>query len=695
MRRSAAARQPDAIQFPPVDYDVALLRGGLDLVTPTLSLKSGVLRDALNFECSPTGGYSRIVGYERLDGLPAPSSGVYSIVQIVGFTNTPTLGQTLTGQTSAATGVIVALGANYIVLTKVVGAFTTTEVVKVGATAIGTATALTADITSLLDAQYTAAAADSYRADILQVPGSGGILGVFGFMLAGVDTVYAFRNNAGATAAALYKSSGSGWTLVNLANEVSFTAGGVTIPLDGATLTQGGNTALIKRVVTQTGSWAAGTAAGRFVVATPAPGNFAAGAATIGGINVTLSGAQTPITLLPGGRFETVTGNFSGQASTIRVYGVDGVNRGWEFDGTTFTPISTGAAADAPTHLQILKNYLMFALGSSLMYSGPGTPYIFSATLGGGEIAVGDTITNLLLEPGAQTTGTMAVFTRNATLMLYGTSGSTWNLVPFNDGTGAISSTAQNMSETYTLDDRGISSIKTSLAYGNFEQSALTPNIRPFIDARRNNTLSSTLCRNKSQYRLFFGDGSGLFMTIVNGSLIGSAPTFFPDQMNCAWNGKLADGDEAIYCGSKSNGYVFQLEKGTSLDGQSIGAFISTNWNPTKSPRMLKRYRHASIEMQGTGYAALNFGYSLGYGTTDIDQPATMALSSQFQAFPRWDTFTWDQFTWDGKSVFPSDVDLTGTAENIQLTISSGTNYIPAFTLNSVILHYTPRRGMR
>ena len=50
-----------------VKYEIISLQGGLDQVTPTLSLKPGMLRDALNVEASITGGYTRIKGYD--DGL--------------------------------------------------------------------------------------------------------------------------------------------------------------------------------------------------------------------------------------------------------------------------------------------------------------------------------------------------------------------------------------------------------------------------------------------------------------------------------------------------------------------------------------------------------------------------------------------------------------------------------------------------
>ena len=62
------------LNTPPVQYDLIRLSGGLDQVTPTLSLQPGVARRAANFECSINGGYTRIAGYERFDGRPSPSA---------------------------------------------------------------------------------------------------------------------------------------------------------------------------------------------------------------------------------------------------------------------------------------------------------------------------------------------------------------------------------------------------------------------------------------------------------------------------------------------------------------------------------------------------------------------------------------------------------------------------------------------
>ena len=105
------------MKMPPVNFDVIQLKGGMDIMTPTLILPSGVSRDALNYEVSMFGGNTRIIGDERFDGRPSPSNALATNIYIGTFTNIPTIGQTLTGQTSGATGIIVSIFGSYLVIT--------------------------------------------------------------------------------------------------------------------------------------------------------------------------------------------------------------------------------------------------------------------------------------------------------------------------------------------------------------------------------------------------------------------------------------------------------------------------------------------------------------------------------------------------------------------------------------------------
>lgn len=689
---------PATPTMPPVRHDRMVMRGGWDQETPSLDLPPGVVRDAQNFEIKTTGGYRRIAGYERFDGQPAPSAASYSTVKVTSFTTVPTLGVVATQAVSGATGVVIAVdeASLFFVITKVTGTWdTTNSITQPGPVTIGTATSGAVSLTEKQKAQYKNLAGDEYRDDIGAVPGSGPVRGVCDLIVGGDWQVFAFRDNAGGTAVDLYKATASGWVQVTLFNEVSFTAGGTTMPTEGSTLTQGGVTATIKRTVTQTGAWSGSDAAGRFIIDTPAGGNFSSGAATIGGISVTLSGAETAITLSVGGKYTCFRHNFAGQASTIRIYGADGANRMFEFDGTVYVPITSGASTDAPKHITAFKNHLFYSVASSAFFSAPGDPYRHAAADNAGELPVGDEITGFMEQPGAETVGALAIYAENDTGILYGTGLSDWNFSKFQTKAGAYHYTVQELDQTYALDPRGVFDLGTSLNYGNFINATLTETIKTYITNQRSKVVASAINRDRSQYRLFFNDGEALYITILNGQVLGSMPQTFPDIMYVVHNTENASGDERTFLGANSSGYVYQLDIGPNFDGANIAASLTFNWHFLGNPRIKKRFRHASLEVSGEFYASISFGYRLGYGLSAVAQPGLSTHETSFTGGPSWDSFTWDNFTWDGLTLSPTEISLVGTGENIEITVTSDMDYIQPYTINSLILDYTERRRLR
>ena len=109
---------------------------------------------------------------------------------------------------------------------------------------------------------------------------------------------------------------------------------------------------------------------------------------------------------------------------------------------------------------------------------------------------------------------------------------------------------------------------------------------------------------------------------------------------------------------------------------------------------MLKRYRRASVELSGKYYAEIQFGYDLGYRRAEIPQPGDATYESDLRS-SYWDSMVWDNFVWDGADVTPSEIEVAGTAENIAIRISSSSDLYESFTVNTVIVHYTVRRGLR
>jgi hypothetical protein len=598
-------------RFAPVKYDLIRLQGGLDLVTPTLAIRPGVVRNSINFEASVTGGYTRIPGYERHDGRPNPSDAVVSIVTAT-LTASVAIGSTITGATSAASGVVIKIDGPLLVLTKTVGFLLAGESIKVAGVTVGALNAIggAALAGSKTTAQYQALAADNYRADIGPVPGSGPVRGVAYF----AGTVYAWRNNAAGTALAMYRASSAGWVLVT----------------------------------------------------TPA--------------------------LAPGGRIEAVVANFGGAGGT-KLYGCDGRNKAFVFDGTTYTQIATGMTVDKPAHIAAHKLHLFLSFGASVQFSAIGDPLTWDPVLGAGEIVMTDDVTGFLVQAGDQSTGSMAIYSNNDTSILYGSSSADFKLVSYNVGTGAKAYTAQNMAQSYVFDDRGVISLQASLNFGNFDTASLTMNIRPFVQERRTKATASSINREKAQYRVFFSDGFALYLTISNGQLVGVMPMLLKHPVTCICDGERPDGSEASYFGS-NDGFVYRLDAGTSFDGQPIPGNLELVFNAAGGPRILKRYRKASLEVTGTSFAEFQFSYDLGYASTEYEQPMGQTYTNNLTP-TYWDKSAWETFVWDGRTLAPTDVEVEGTGENIAIRISSESAICEAFTINSAIVHYSPRRGIR
>lgn len=684
-----AARDLPAVEIRP---EFLAFTGGADYVSPPLRIPPGFAREAQNWEQDINGGYSRVVGYERFSGKAKPSDAAYAVLDIT-LTGALAVADVLTDNAGTSFGTVIAIEAGNarVALTLMTGHFTAGNI-KVGAVTVGTCAA--AEVTDgaatpLLHAQYRNLAADVYRALIAAVPGSGTLLGVWLYN----DVVYAFRNNAGATAVDMYKSTASGWSLVALGREVAFTSGGTYTVVEGDTITGATSaaTAVITRVVLTSGTWAAGTAAGRLIFASQT-GTFQAENLNVGAnLNVaTIAGNSSAITFaVPNGRFEFMNKNFGGSANTTRMYGCDGKNRGFEFDGTVFVPIATGMTADTPTHLCAHKNHLFFSFVGSIQHCAPGQPYVWSVIVGAAELAMGDTVTGFMPQPSGTTEAALAIFTRNNISILYGSGVASWLLNPFEEEAGGYAYSIQRVGTTYMFDDRGLTSLRTTQTYGNFASATLSKRIHSWLKTKRTLVSASCIIRDKNQYRLFFSDGSALYVTFDNGKIVGMLPILLVDPVRCVVSGEMLDGTEVCFMGS-ADGFVYQMEKGTSFDGDAIEAFLHLVFNHSGTPRQMKHYRTCTFEIAGDGYFAFSFTYELGYAATTIEQPGSVTIVNNLSP-ALWDSFVWDSFFWDGLNLLPAEAKLEGDGENISLRIRSNSDYYEAARISGALITYTPR----
>lgn len=671
--------------------------GGLDTETPAIATAPGSVQDSSNVYQGARGGYVVTKGCERFDGRTAPHTATYYLLTVAYLGAVVSVGDTLT--TATASGVIIAISGENIYLTKVSGTFADADNLLVGGVSVGTATSdmvAGRGATDQLTAYYGALAADVYRADIAAPPGSGATLGGVEFN----GTVYTFRNAADGLSAKLWKSSASGWVQVSLGREVAFTSGGPTEPIEGQTVTGATSTAtgVIGRVIVTSGTWAGGDAAGRLILKSQT-GAFQSENINIGAsLDVlTVAGDSAAIALSPSGSYRFIVTNFTADPATRRVYGVDGVNKGFEFDGTVFVQINTGMAVDAPDELCEFVGHLCFAFNGSFQNSSLGDPYTWVPVLGASEIGLADPITGFKVMPGSDGSPVLAVFSKDSIHLLYGSSRDDWKLIPFKYEAGALARSVQQIGQTFLMDTRGVTSLQASDMFGNFEFSTVSDRVKSWLESRKGGLADSCISRPNNQYRLFFTNGEALYCTVEvknNTAYISSMmPMLFPFQFRWVWSCEDSNGAELIYFGD-SSGMVYQMDVGKSFDGAALKWWITFHPVHFKMPNTFKKWRRCTFEVKCDGFAEYSSSYILGYGSPDIAQPEEMrlAVASGEELI---DESFYDEGYYDGLPLTSETFPMYGNAQNMALTFGGETPYSDQLTFNGALIQYSIAREMR
>lgn len=556
-----------------------LIKGGLDLVAPATAIPPGTAIATQNYEVNVYGGMSRIKGYERFDGQQRPSGADYWTIDFISGSEAVAVDTVITGGTSGATGVVLEVptaasgsfgggdATGVLVLGRVQGQFESGEALnKPGPTDIATSDSTAARNGALTDAShsaYTELAIAEARGNIAAVPGSGGVLGVH---VMNDGTVIAFRNNSGATQADMWRASTSGWSQIDLGATIAFDTGSTAAPAVGATITGGtsGATAVVTYVHALTsGDWSTNDAVGVLSINSVSGGPFTAGGETItySGGSISNTASEVDVTLSPGGRYEMINYNFEGFAETIKTWGVDGKNKAFMWDGTAFVQISTGMAVDTPKHLAAHHGHLFLSFDGSLQNSAIRNPFSWSVVLGANEIGTGDVITGLQTERQA-----LVVFNRDRTYILTGTSNLDWALLEHSKSSGAVEYSIQSIGHSKYLDDRGLTELYAVQEFGDFASNVFALQVQPYVLPRISKVSSSTIVREKNQYRLFFSDGDGLFATFDRGQLSGVATVAFDHVVKVTSNGEESNWQIPFDAGT------VQISQGDVITGGTSGA---------------------------------------------------------------------------------------------------------------------------
>ena len=539
-------------------------------------------------------------------------------------------------------------------------------------------------------------AVEAARTLITAVPGSGAIRGIWSYK----NVIYAFRDNAGGTACIMHKATSSGWSAVNAGYELTFTSGTSEIA-DGDTVTGATSTAtgVVGKIIIESGAWSTNDAAGRIYLNPTPTGTFQAEIITVGGTNTaTIAGAQASLEFAAGGDYKFINYNFYGLSDRLEMYVANGEGYAFGFNGTCAWAIHTGTTVDKPVNVFAHKKHLFLAFeGGSVQHSSIGTPNIFDSTTGASEIAVGQECVGF-----ASMAGILVIFGRNNINFLYGSSSSDWNLSAYSLDSGAVEGSIQSMDVPYFLDDRGVKRLSASMDYGDFDMNTISQKINPVLETLRGKLSCSVRVRNKDQYRLFFSDGTVLFFAFDNRKLKGitqcnygyfdSDDILHDKKFTTAISVENTDGEELLFTGD-DDGYVYQLDKGPSFDGEEVTARLRPIFYHFKSPESMKRYLKIVLEIETTNQANLSFEPEFTYGD-DYYPDATTKTFTVSAGAGIWDTSTWEDFYWDTQALSSAYAYLRGIGTSFRMAIQSKGTYDSPHTIQAAIIHFS-RKGYR
>jgi hypothetical protein len=302
----------------------------------------------------------------------------------------------------------------------------------------------------------------------------------------------------------------------------------------------------------------------------------------------------------------------------------------------------------------------------------------------------------------------LAVFAQNRIEYVTGSDESSFALNPLTDASGAQAYSIQMMDEPMFLDDGGVRKLSATSAFGDWRMGAVTASVETLIRLKRDSGITvaaSQRVKSKDQYRLFWSDRSGI--TVYIGRKYPETLPFkvgFQTYCSCAGEVDIGRG-ERLFIGAE-DGFVYEMNRGTSYDGNPIESYIRLPFNSTGSPSQHTRWMKATFELSTPDPITLGVAFDVDYGKglggaqtqVPVDAGApTLTISSVSDS---WDSSigSWDS---GGGSLNWMPVEarleyhLSGIGPNIAATLVHTSALSRPHTISSQTYNFSRRRMMR
>ncbi|MBS6026354.1 MAG: hypothetical protein KH899_01940 [Haemophilus pittmaniae] len=658
-------------QLPRNQSQFISISGGVDLSTPPIAKASSEAISALNVQPNYGGGFSRIEGYECIDGKTIPSEMTYVVLVVGDIQDKDSFKELDFIHGGKQYRIIDVLDNSFIVafmkpLTISSGSDISVNGKSFSVSHIGNS--IDGDFSQ--DLAYRSAAFQLGINAVSATPGIGNIRGVVELD----GELIAFRD--GDQQCGVFISSDSDWSIVqstylaklkdlvkpdNLLERSEFISGNVKGFIHSVTLapdSKSGYVVLSQSVTTNQ-------------------------ALQINGVTAATIESCESVSLSKGKSWRFIYHNFYGGADTYYAYGCNGEQVIEVRPGGVIIPILVNN--DNPQYICAHRNHLFASFpGGQLGHSLVGHPNRWSVLLGSEQFGLGDEITAL----SSTTGGVLIVGCQNKTAGLYGSGRDDWALKDISS-VGIHPNTLQTAFIPIAISKNGITRIDQTEQFGDFKLSEVDANRKLGFDKQHYSIIHSSTKPKSNQIRFYSSSGRHLcIMLLPDGS---TRSTFFtyPKKITGVWQSPsyvyLAFNDGKIYR---------QSDVCYSFAGESIDWIVKMAFNHCGSPTLIKSWHSAELQAATEGKSKLSYRFDLDYNSNYH----SAALSKDLQIAGgggRWNDSFWNDFLWSAEDYSTPTLLLSGYSRNIALSFSGTSTYSPQFEISGLILNYITRRNYR
>lgn len=689
----------------PIRVAYSPLGGGLDLASSALQIQPGYLTQCLNIEQAfGVQGYRRIFGYERMDGRPEPHTAAYVIQAFSAGGTTAIVEGDIVTSTAGASGEVIQVvlqsgawgnstAAGFVVLVNAISDWTIGDAIQVGGVTRGTAADDTnpSNVTSPDHYGYLRLARNVRRNKITAVPGDGPILGVAIYL----GNIYALRNTLDGGSATMWRSSDTGWTAAvtgmaaggryrfivanftgdsNQLKLYGLSGKGRYFSYDGTTLQYA--TSIYGSEATSNTSNTIGLGAKNFAI-TDTARSWVVGDVLTARDSTNWANSMTG----------TVT-SYATPNVTINATEAHG-------SGTiTAWDISFADFRDKPFDLVAHKDHLWLAYPrGQLQTSNLGEPMVSTTTAS--LFGLGDEITGLASLKGSA----LGIWCRSKVTTITGSTALDFVQQPFTQSAGAFFGTVvETGGNAIFLDERGVTSLQGTDAYGSFEPSFFSKNVKPLLKRMTPNVIGARITRESYQYRLYTVDGQVLNFALMTANAVvrpkdvSVTSQQYLHRPTCFSEGNFNFDDECMVFGTE-DGFVMRESVGTSFDGQEIEAFMRLPFDHFKSPANNKRFYKLELEIESRDPWVIRFmqmfDYEDGRYDNNIQQDGDMLPVGAL-----WDVESWNQFFWGAAAVSKIESQIDGLGRNMSELFWCSSDVFDGWIIQGLLVHNSIR-GLR